>query len=101
MSSDPNASVKRHEVADELRPFINRSEADGINRIGECLKREVPAPSAAFRAQLRAALGQPPRTRPKWRPTRLRLLAAAYSISGAILVAVAGFGVAGVGPFAT
>lgn len=66
--------------------------------LGQRLFAERPVPRAGFRAELRKALreGDPASAM----PPRLKLVVVAYAISGAILLTVAGVGLAGVGPFA-
>ena len=62
------------------------------------LEVERPVPRAAFRGELRRRLAAQGASRPVTR--RLRLLIAACAGSGAVLLAIAAVGVAGVGPFA-
>jgi hypothetical protein len=85
-------------ISDELRPYVDRSEAEGIDRVGERLEAARPIPRAAFRAELRARLGRLGTAEPRWRPRHLGRLVAAYVGSGLLLLAVAGIGLAGVGP---
>ena len=75
---------------DELEPELTD--------IDERLRRERPLPAPAFRGDLRRHLlagsgRQPSRA-------RIRGLAAAYALSGALLLAIAAVGVAGSGPLA-
>jgi hypothetical protein len=88
-------------ISEELRPYIDRGEAEGIDRTAERLAAERPIPRAQFRADLRAHLlelsGRAPA---QWRPRRLGRLVAAYVGSGAVLLAVAAIGLAGAGPLA-
>jgi hypothetical protein len=65
--------------------------------IAERLRAERPVPSAAFRGELRRRVLLADRRRPV-RPRRLRLLVTAYAGSGALLLAIAAIGLAGVGP---
>ena len=91
----------RDGISDELRPYVDRSEAEGIDLIGERLLAERPAPRAAFRAALHAHLAELVGSRRiAWRPRRLRALVAAYAGSGAVLLAIAAIGLAGAGPLA-
>jgi hypothetical protein len=62
------------------------------------LRAERPVPRAGFRAELRATLRE--REPIIAEPPRLRLVVAAYSVSGAALLAVAAVGLAGLGPLA-
>jgi hypothetical protein len=84
-------------ISDELRPYVDRGEAEAIDRIGERLEAERPNPRAGFRAELKARLASAPAS---WRPQRLRLAVAAYLGSGLLLLAVAALGVGGAGPLA-
>lgn len=86
-------------ISDELRPYIDNSECDGIDDLGERLLRERPVPRAGFRAELGAQLRQQEARRvPSWRPKRLGVAIAAYASSGLVLLAVAALGLAGAGP---
>ena len=85
-------------ISDELRPYVDRGEAEGIDRVGEVLERGRAVPAAGFRAELRARLielSSAPRT---WRPGNLRAAVAAYCTSGFVLLAIAALGAGGVGP---
>jgi hypothetical protein len=99
--SERDHDTRRERISDELRPYVDRSETDAIDQIGERLLAERPAPRAAFRAALHARLVELAGSRPTaWRPRRLRALVAAYAGSGVALLAVAAIGLAGVGPLA-
>jgi hypothetical protein len=87
-------------ISDELRPYVDRDEAAGIDRLGERLLTERPFPRAAFRAELRARLRERASARPAWRPRHLRRLVAAYVGSGLLLLVIAAIGLAGAGPLA-
>jgi hypothetical protein len=58
-----------------------------------------PEPSTHFRAGLRDQLREEA-SEPAWRPRRPAGLALAYVVSGTALMALAGLGLAGVGPLA-
>jgi hypothetical protein len=91
----------RKRISDELRPYVDLSEAEAIDRTGERLFSERPVPRAAFRAELRAHLGEElGSARSAWRPRRLRVLVSAYAGSGLVLLLVAAIGLAGAGPLA-
>jgi hypothetical protein len=92
---------ERERVSDQLRPYVDRGEAEAIDRIADRLERSVPAPPPGFRAELRSRLATEPRRHATWRPRRLRLLAAVYACSGLALLAIGALGVGGAGPFAT
>ena len=79
----------------ELRPYVDRSEAEALDRIGERLEAERPLPRAGFRAELQSSLAT---ARTPWRPRRLGLAVAAYMGSGLMLLAVAAIGLSGAGP---
>jgi hypothetical protein len=87
--------TKRGGISHELRPYVDRGEAEGIDRIGDRLEAERPHPSARFRADLKASLSSAPSS---WRPRRLRLMVAAYLTSGLLLLVVAALGLSGSGP---
>lgn len=73
-----------------------REELDGL---ADRLRGERPVPRAGFRAELRSRLVEA-RARRRAPRGRIRLLIAAYAGSGAVLLLVAAFGVAGAGPLA-
>jgi hypothetical protein len=85
-------------ISEELRPYVDRSEAAGVNRAAERLLDAKPQPSVAFRTQLYSRLSKAPKDLPGWRPQRLGRLVFAYAGSGLLLLAVAAIGLAGVGP---
>jgi hypothetical protein len=87
--------IDRGGISRELRPYVDRGEADAIDRIGERLQDERPVPRAGFRAELRARLNAAPAS---WRPQSLRLAIAGYLTCGLLLLAVAALGLAGAGP---
>jgi hypothetical protein len=82
-------------ISDELRPYVDSGEIEGIDRVGERLDAERPIPRAAFRAELQGRLASMPSP---WRPQRLGLAVAAYAGSGFLLMALAAIGLAGAGP---
>jgi hypothetical protein len=84
-------------ISRELRPYVDRGEAEPIDRIGQRLQNERPVPGAGFRATLGARLALAPTS---WRPRRLRLTVAAYLASGLLLLALAALGLADAGPLA-
>jgi hypothetical protein len=88
-------------VSDELRPYVDRSEAESIDQVAARLERERPRPRPAFRSELRARLDRRASERPVWRPRRLRVLVGAYLGSGLLLMGIAAIGLAGVGPLAS
>jgi hypothetical protein len=85
-------------ISDELRPYIDSHEIEGIDGIGEALKGERPLPRPAFRSELRALLSSREQERVGWRPRRLGVLVAAYLGSSVLLLAIAAIGLAGAGP---
>jgi hypothetical protein len=82
-------------ISDELRPYVDRAEVEGIDEIGRRLEAERPIPRAAFRAELQSSLVG---ARTPWRPRRLGFSVAAYMASGFLLLAVAALGLSGAGP---
>jgi hypothetical protein len=88
---------ERGGISRELRPYVDRGEADAIDRIADRLQAERPVPRAAFRADLKARLASAPTS---WRPRRLRLTVTAYLVVGLLLLAVAALGLADAGPLA-
>jgi hypothetical protein len=70
---------------------------DGLEHMAARLEAERPVPRAAFRGELRRSL-LAGASRPQLAPPRLRLMVAALTGSGAVLLAIAAVGLAGVGP---
>lgn len=70
-----------------------------LDPIADRLRSERPAPSPAFRGELRRRLSVQTRAAPT-SPMRLRLAIAACAASGALLLAIAAIGLAGIGPLA-
>lgn len=87
------------EIFQELRPYVDRAEAEGFEELAPRLEGERPVPRAGFRAELRSHLGRLERDRPvAWRPHHLGRLVAGYCGAGALLLAVAAIGLTGAGP---
>jgi hypothetical protein len=85
-------------ISEELRPYVDRSEAAEINRAGKRLLDAKPQPSVAFRTRLYTRLSSAREEGLAWRPQRLGRLVLAYAGSGALLMTLAAIGLAGVGP---
>jgi hypothetical protein len=85
-------------VSDELRPYVDSHEIEGIDRVGERLQSDRPLPRPAFRAELRALLSSREEEPVGWRPQRLGVLVAAYLGSSLLLLGIAAIGLAGAGP---
>lgn len=99
--SDDHSATRPGGISDELRPYVDRGEADAVDRLGERLVTERPVPRPAFRAELRARLSRRTPEQPAWQPRRLRGLVTAYVGSGLLLLGVAAIGLAGAGPLAS
>ncbi len=83
-------------ISKELRPYVDRGDAEDFDRIGALLERTDPdPPRSGFRSELRKHLVdlEADRLGVRWRPRRLRLAAAAYLGSGLALLAVAALAV--------
>jgi hypothetical protein len=76
-----------------------REEEPELDQIARRLEEERPAPRSAFRRELRRRLLEATELHSA-RLRRPRVLIAAYSGSGTVLLVVAALGVAGVGPLA-
>lgn len=87
------------DIRSELGEDVPVEEREALARLAERLERQRPVPRAAFRGELRRRLFGTPTER-QWRPANLRVLIAAYSGSGALLLLIAALGLAGAGPFA-
>ena len=75
----------------EFEPDSSTSPSASSEPAGAAGRRSAPSCAASC---------SPPPARPPTRPRRLRLLIAAYAVSGAVLLAVVAVGVAGAGPLA-
>jgi hypothetical protein len=83
-------------ISSELRPFVDQSEADEIDRLAARLRDARPEPATAFRSALRSGLEQ--RAGGAWRPRRLRLTVLALAISGAAVLLFSLLTATGSGP---
>jgi hypothetical protein len=83
----------------ELRPYVDRAEAEALSDLGDRLEGERPVPRAGFRAELNARLRELEEQRPvAWRPRNLGRLVAGYCGAGSLLLAIAALGLGGAGP---
>jgi len=84
----------------DFDPSLSADERERLAVLAERLERDRPLPSPTFRGELGRRLL---RSRRPGEPavTRFRLWAASYTLAGALCLAVAAIGLAGVGPFAT
>lgn len=86
-------------IREDLQPNLAPSEADGMVEVGLRLSAARPLPDPNFRGELRRQLAGA-QASGAVAPRRIRALAASYALTGLLLLAVAGIGVAGSGPFA-
>ena len=78
---------KRTPISAELRPFVDRSEADEIDRVADRLRDGRPTPDPAFRASLGQALAaRSARTGASLTGPRLRLAVLGLAGSGTVLL---------------
>ena len=91
---------RRPDIAAELRPYVDKTDAEAINELAARLSDAKPVPRAAFRGELRARLAEREQGAGigGWRPQRLGATIAAYAGSGLSLLALAALGVSGAGP---
>ena len=87
-------------ISRELQPYVDRHEAELVDRLGERLIEERAVPPPRFRAQLHARLAALAATPGAMGPRRLGLVVAANIGAGLGLLGVAALGLAGVGPLA-
>jgi hypothetical protein len=86
----------------ELDPILPPEQRDDLVRLSERLGADRPIPSPGFRGNLRRRLlgtSSQPRRQPSAAAARFRLWAAGYTAVGALCLAVAAIGLAGIGPF--
>jgi hypothetical protein len=91
--TDPD-SIRR-----DLPPELEPAEAEPMVELGLRLSAARPLPDPNFRGALRRRLAGAEASGAV-APRRVRALAASYALTGLLLLAVAGIGVAGSGPFA-
>lgn len=91
-------SSNRPPISNELRPYVDRVDGEGIDRTAERLWESRPAPTAEFRADLGARLRERGMSGNPWTGRRLRVAVAAYGVAGIGLLGLAAIGVSGVGP---
>jgi hypothetical protein len=85
-------------IADELRPYVDSSEAESLDAVARHLTDERPPPRAGFRAELHSRLVQLDARRHRSRPKNLRTSVLAYVGSGAACLGLAALGLTGAGP---
>jgi hypothetical protein len=87
----------------ELDPILPPEQRDDLVRLSQRLEADRPIPSPGFRGNLRRRLvgtSSEPRRQPSAAASRFRLWAAGYTAAGALCLAIAAIGLAGIGPFA-
>jgi hypothetical protein len=87
-------------ISRELQPYVDQHESELIERVGQRLMEERPAPPARFEAELRSRLAALANTPGSMGPRRLALAVAVNVSAGFVLLAVAAAGLAGAGPLA-
>jgi hypothetical protein len=92
MSGDPD-------IDRSFDPDLSAQESEQLESLAQRLEQERPAPRAPFRGELRRRLLATAERQPGGQE-RMRFRIAAYACSGTALLAIAGLGVAGVGPLA-
>jgi len=81
---------------------MSAGEREALGDLADRLERGRPLPDAVFRGELRRQLvSDEGRSPVGLLATRWRVLAVTYSGLGAVLLVVAGVGLAGIGPFGT
>jgi hypothetical protein len=83
----------------DFEPGVPPAERVRLAEVADQLERDRPVPRAAFRGDLRRLLADGGRGSVVTTASRWRVLVAAYSGLGALLLAVAAIGLAGAGPF--
>ena len=86
-------------IRSDLPPELEPAEADRMVEVGMQLSAARPLPDPNFRGALRRGLAGA-RVSGTLAPRRVRTLAVSYALTGLLLLAVAGAGAAGSGPFA-
>jgi hypothetical protein len=85
-------------IADELRPYVDSSEAESLDAVARHLTDERPPPRAGFRSELHARLIELDARQHASRPKSLRAAVAAYMVPGAACLGLAALGLTGAGP---
>jgi hypothetical protein len=83
----------------DLPPDLEPAEAERMVELALQLDGARPLPAAVFRGELRRRLAGA-QAGGAVAPRRVRALAASYALAGLLLLAIAGAGAAGGGPFA-
>ncbi len=99
MTEPDRPTRSRRPISDELRPYVNRADAEMIDATADDLQEARAVPRPAFRAELKARLvdlGE--KGSFGWRPRNLKTAIGAYAVCGLALLIVAAVGVAGSGP---
>lgn len=89
---------KRPRVSDELGPYVDRVDCEGIDRMAERLWGSRPYPRDGFRTELGRSLTENEASARPWSGRRLRIAVAAYGAGGLALLGIAAIGVGGAGP---
>ena len=98
---DPDEPRQRRSwrVSNELRPYVDRADADLVDETAERIGSARAIPRPAFRSELRSRLqGLEGAGGRVWRPRHLKATVAVCATSGVGLLLVAAVGVAGSGP---
>lgn len=88
-------------ISAELRPYVDRRDAEPIDEMGRRLEGARVAPERGFRDALRsslAAAGEEPHEVDDHRPNHLWLSVLACLLAGLALMAIAALGASGMGP---
>lgn len=92
-----SALGERAQIAADLEPGLATAERDALVDTGVALRRDRPAPRAAFRTELRRVLLSGTASRGGM-TTALRRRAVAFATGGGALLVVAAAGALGSGP---
>jgi hypothetical protein len=88
-------------ISAELRPYVDRSDAEPIDEMGRLLEDARIAPRPRFRDALRSSLldaDEEPREAEARRPDHLWLSVFSCLLAGLALMAIAALGASGMGP---
>ena len=88
-------------ISAELRPYVDRSDAEPIDEMGRWLEDARVAPERGFRDALRSSLvdaGEEPQEVDGHRPNHLWLSVLVCLLAGLALMAIAALGASGMGP---
>jgi hypothetical protein len=89
----------RRRISSELRPYVDRPDAESVDELAARLAESRSAPRDGFRDELTAHLADlEAEGDPRWRPKHPGAAIAGFGGAGLALLAIAALGATGTGP---